>query len=118
MANPVRGEVALETPEGVTVLRFSTNALCAMEEDLGKSVAEIGAMFEGNQLSLGVARQFMRAAMRDHKPGATLEDAGAVMDAAGISKAVEAAARAFQLAFPQEEAKGGARPRKAAGGTG
>ena len=71
MANPHRGEVTLDTSERTYKLSFSVNALCELEDALGKSVMEV--VDELNATSDGPARISMKtlrvliwAALIDH----------------------------------------------------
>ena len=129
MANAKRGEVALSAEGGEVILRFTTDALCALEDEMNMGVAEIGRQLaSGDGLRISSARQFVRVAMLDHQPDATLKSAGELMDSVGIVNALNAAASAFQKAFPQEgedpdagqggAASGDARPPLGPGGTG
>ncbi|MEC9433872.1 MAG: hypothetical protein VYD87_13295 [Pseudomonadota bacterium] len=126
MGNRLRGEVEVVTSDGAITFRFTTNALCALEEDMNMGVAEIGALLSDTaRFRIATARKFVRAAMVHRRPDATEDDAGALMDDVGVVEAINAAASAFQLAFPQGDenqpgagGEAGARPLAEAGGTG
>jgi hypothetical protein len=115
MANPNRGEVALAAGGRAYKLSFSVNALCELEEELDKPVAEIVAAFQDEKhVRLGSIRVLLWAALRDHHDEVTIKEAGLIATDAGIQPVVEAIGQAFRLAFP--EAKGSANPRKAKAG--
>lgn len=113
MANPHRGSVALQAGDRAYTLSFSVNAICDLEAEVDKPVAEIiAAIQDPKQLRLSTVRVLVWAALRDHHEEVTIKEAGVITTDAGIQAAVEKVGRAFQLAFP--EAKGKANPRKAA----
>jgi hypothetical protein len=107
MANPVRGEVALDAAGKIYTLKFSTNALCEAENILDKPMSVIMGQLD----RLGVLRVLMWAALQGKQPGTTIEAAGEIMDAAGMKAVVPALTESLNLAFPKPEEKDGdARP--------
>ena len=122
MANPHKGQVALNVDGREYTLSFSINALCELEDALGESVNAIAAqMGDGSKVRLKTIRTLVWAALRDHHPETSVEDAGEIIGAAGVPATMEAIGEAFAKAFPdvQEGKANGSRPRKAAaGGTG
>ena len=122
MANPHRGEVTLDTSERTYKLSFSVNALCELEDALGKSVREV--VDELNATSDGPARISMKtlrvliwAALIDHQPELTLTEAGKVTLNADVNSIMEKVGAALSIAFPPaEDAKAGTRPPKAKAG--
>lgn len=116
MPNPHKGEIAFEAGGVERKLRFDTNAICMVEEDLDLSVAEIAARLNAGRLSV------VRAALRAGLVGggdltATLREAGEIIDEITYARAVDLLSQAFALAFPPPEE--GARPQKGGGaGTG
>lgn len=110
MANPHRGEVAL----GDHTLVFSINAICDLEEALGRGISEIGVEMETG-LSMRTLRAVIWAGLQERHPGTTEKQAGDVISKVGVPAAGEAVSAAFAAAFPQAEATGGkARPQKGA----
>ena len=98
-ANPLRGEVEVAGPGGPVRLHFSTNALCVLESEMEMGVAEIGELLsDPKSFRIAHARRFIWAAMLDGKPEATLDDAGKLMDAAGIVPLMRAPAETL---FPR-----------------
>ena len=117
MGNPLRGEVDLAAGDKTYRLRFSVNAIAALEDELDKPITEIGVILSSKQgVRIGMLRQIFRAALADATPGLSLEDAGEIMQTAGMPESAEAIAKAFRLAFPAPKKSG--RPQKEAGGTG
>ncbi len=117
MANPHRGEVALETADGTFhVLRYTVNSLCALEERLEMPIARIAALFEGaDGISMRHLRAVLWAGLIDRQPDLTEAEAGRIMDDAGMAAVTRAIERAFTAAFPASEGRARGRPRKAAG---
>lgn len=114
MANRRKGEVELEAGDSVYTLRFSTNAICSLEDDLGVGINELGEkMGDPSQFKLSMLRSIVRACLTDK---VTAEAAGNIIDAAGIEATGEAIGKAFQAAFPDVKASEG--NGKAAAGTG
>jgi len=110
MANPHRGEVAL----GDHTLVFSINAICDLEDALGRSITEIGTEMETG-LSMRTLRAVIWAGLQERHPGTSEKQAGDIISEVGVPAAGEAVSAAFAAAFPQAEAEGKkARPRKGA----
>lgn len=108
-ANPQRGEVPF-TADGVDwTLRYSTNALCAIEAMVGKPVPALVEELQATP-SLTTMRAMFAGGV---KPAITQEQAGELIDTLGFDKAGELVGAALALAFPAEKA-GAANPRKAA----
>ncbi len=105
-ANPERGEVAFEAQGSEWVLRFSTNALCALEAATGMGATAVANAFQdegGKQITM--LRQLFRCGLSGKHPGVDLEAAGEILDDIGFARAGEIISEAFALAFPP--AKGG-----------
>lgn len=94
-------------------LVVSTNALCLLEAEV-KDAAEIAKLMTGGDASFSTVRAAFWAALQDHHPEITLDDAGRLIDHLGLMKAGSLMGQALMLAFPELEA-GADRPRKAAG---
>lgn len=115
MANPHKGEVSFEASGKTWSLRYSTNALCELEDDLDRG---IGDVIESLQTSprLNMLRAVLRAGLSGHK--VNQQQAGDLIDELGFDRTRELIGTAFARAFPPvEEAGDGERPRKG-GGTG
>ncbi|MEC9246275.1 hypothetical protein [uncultured Nitratireductor sp.] len=115
MANPNRGAVALETEDKVYSLRFSTNAICELEEHFGKPIMQIvNELEDESRVSMGMIRSIVWAALLEHDPEITHKEAGRVLDHAGQQVVMEKIGLALQRFFPDAGAeKGKANPPKA-----
>lgn len=117
MANPHKGELAFEAGGKTYTLRFSTNAICELEDKLDRSFLSISgdlakAVTEPDKVRFGTVRAIMWAGLRDHHPNLTVEEAGEIMtQVGGMLPAVGLVTDAFVLAFPSPEAKDSNPPR-------
>lgn len=85
-------------------LAFTTNAMCAYEEETQKpftSVAEVLQGAETGRLSMRVLRTILWAGLIEHQESATLREAGRAMDACGFQAVGQQIAAAVRLAFPE-----------------
>lgn len=121
MANPHKGEVAFDADGKTYTLRFSSNAICELEERLDKSFTKIGAELQAAvetdpaSIRFGTLRAIFWAGLQDHHPDIDLAAAGDVMIAAGGAvQAMALIGGAFVAAFPAREG-GAGNPPKGAG---
>lgn len=112
MANKHKGEVAFEADGKSYTLRYSIDAICALETASGKGVvALVGDLLNPATMSLTLARKVLWAGLQDAHPEITEKDAGElIVHAGGLGKIVSLFNDAFATAFP-EAAK--ANPRRA-----
>jgi len=111
MANPHRGEIAVDIGGAPYRLRFSTNAICELEDHLGEPINTIAArLARAETVGLRLARALFWGALRDHHADVTLTQAGELMDDLGAGAAMAHIGAAFRAAFPEPEAGQGARP--------
>jgi hypothetical protein len=96
MANPLRGEVAFTVADVEYTLKFSTNAICELEQLQNKGLNEI----VGDLERLSTVRALLWAGLRAKHPGVTLVMAGDLIDAIGMVPATEVIGRALNAAFP------------------
>lgn len=96
MGNPHRGEVTFKVADAEYVLKFSTNAICELEDRLDKSLNVIVANME----RLATVRALLWAGLRAHHPDVTLPQAGEIIDRSGMAAATEAIGKALNAAFP------------------
>lgn len=96
MANPARGEVALTVADTEYTLKFSTNAICELEELQNKGLNEIVQDLE----RLSTVRALLWAGLRAKHPDVTLKGAGELIDTIGMIPATEVIGRALNAAFP------------------
>lgn len=115
MGNKVRGAVTLEALGQTWRLKFSTNAICELEDLLDEPLqVTADKMNNPKTAKITTLRAVLWAGLIDHHDGVTIKEAGAVMDEAGAALVGEKIGEAFQIAFPQVEGK--ANPPKATAG--
>ncbi|WP_396190307.1 GTA-gp10 family protein [Flavobacterium sp.] len=100
MANPARGEVALAVADTEYTLKFSTNAICELEDRLDKGLNLIVANME----RLTTVRALLWAGLRAKHPDVTITQAGEIIDRIGMAQATEVIGKALTAAFPPNEA--------------
>lgn len=112
--NPHKGEVAFDAGGKQYVLRFSIDAICALEAEAGKGIlAIVNELQNTEKMSLSLARQILWAGLQENHPELTPKEAGELIpEAGGMSKVYELFGEAFQSSFPQLKG-GSAHPRKA-----
>lgn len=112
MANPHRGEVAFEAAGQSWSLRFSTNALCTLENDLDLGIGEIVETMQTSP-RLSTLRAVLRAGLSQE---IDQRRAGELIDELGFDRVRELISDAFALAFPSavEAEAEDVRPRKGA----
>lgn len=94
----IRGRVPIEAGGRDLELRFTTNALCRIEEKTGRAFGEIAAGLSGNVRISDLRVMFWAGANL-----ASLDEAGEVIDGLGIKHAVELMGEAIKAAFPDAE---------------
>lgn len=104
MANKQKGEVALVALSKEWILKFSTNALCELEDLTGKSAIEVAnSMNDESKVTMKLLRQIVFAGLSENNPSPTIEDAGNIIDSVGFDVIGPKIAEAFILAFPAPE---------------
>lgn len=120
MANPHKGEVALDIDGETYTISLSLNAMCELEDMFERPLlavlSEMEAMqHDPKQLRVTVLRQLTWGALQDHHPDIDLKQAGLLAGRAGLPRMLGAVMEAVRLAFPEPEGKAKANPRKAKG---
>lgn len=108
MANKHRGELGFEVDGAKHVIRFSANAICELEDDLGLNVKQIGEqMQDADKLRMSTVRTMFCAAMRE---GEGVDNAAALTVFRRLSpaEAMKIVVDAFALAFSVDGGEGGA----------
>ncbi len=101
MANPHRGAVAVRVGEDEWTFSFSINALCELEDCLGKPVPQIvDALGDPASLRISDVRALVWAGMLDYHNGILLKEAGAVASDIGVLLCLEKVGKALEIAFP------------------
>ena len=95
----MRGGVGFHALGVDYVLRFSTNALCLLEEAAGRGIAEIAAAM-GEDMKVSDLRLMLRSGTT---PGLSLDQAGDVIDDLGIDVVGGLVNRAMVAAFPSAD---------------
>jgi hypothetical protein len=112
MANKERGEVSFEAAGKTWTMKIGTGAMCEIEAETGKSIAEVGqALGSEKTASLTLMRAVFWGALQHRHEGTTVRECNDLIDEIGVQRVGELIGEAFQLAFPKKE--GGSRPRKA-----
>jgi len=112
-ANPQRGQMGVEVDGRTLTFAFSTNALCAIEDEF--DLADITGLEKvlNDSPSLRTIRKLFRIGLTDLHPEMTDVEAGEIMDAVGgLEPSLELIMRAVEQAFPEAAAKGAADPRQ------
>lgn len=115
MANPLKGEVELLVGDKSLILRFSVDAICSLEERLGKGFPAIaGDLQDPAKVTITLVRHLLHAGLSEFQPDITLKEAGElIVPAGGMVKVLEQVSKAITAAFPQQaEASGTRRPPK------
>lgn len=105
MANKQKGEVAISALGRDLTLKFSTNALCELEDLTGKSAIEVAnSLDDEKSVTMKLLRQLVYSGLL-HNDGdqISLKDTGEIIDEIGHAVIGEKIAEAFVLAFPAPE---------------
>ena len=104
MANPHKGDVAFDAGGKSYTLRFSVDAICALEEAAGKGIVALsGELGDPTKISMGLLRKIVWAGLREHHAGIDLKTAGELVIAAGgFTAMLQKINAAFELAFPEQ----------------
>lgn len=114
MANKERGEIAFDALGQSWTLKLGTNAMCEIEDAIGKTISEIGeVMGDQKRVTIKLMRTVFWGALRDHHEDITVKQAGGIIDAIGMQQAGRLIGEAFQAAMPVQK-EGAARPPQAA----
>lgn len=97
MANPAKGEVAFKVADAEYTLKFSTNAICEMEEAVSKGLNSILQNME----RLSYVRALLWAALRAKHPDISLAATGEIIDRAGMKSTTDAVGKAIAIYLPK-----------------
>jgi len=98
MANALTGEVAFTVDGEEMILLIDINALCVVEDRLGKKTADIVGDLEA--MGLSMLRTIFWAGLQDHRPGLSPKEAGKIIQQITPPKARELVMQAFIASFP------------------
>jgi hypothetical protein len=111
MANAQRGEVAFECDGKSYALRFSSNALCELEDILNCGVNAIATQLSNPEnLRIKTVRAVFWAGLLDRNPEMTLRDAGEIITSLTLPVALTKIGLAFSAAFPSTDESATVRP--------
>lgn len=113
MANQDRGEVSFDAAGETWTLHFSVDAICHVEDAVGRSFTAIAIDMQNKPDSVGMktVRALMWGGLRDRHPDITLVAAGELIPhIGGMVGAIEKIGEAFKRAFPETK---GTRPPQA-----
>lgn len=105
MGNKSKGIVKVN---GDYALRYTTNALVEMEEELGMSIQQIISMFDNGRLGFKAIRVLVWAGLIhqfDNGDGTydfTLREAGDLIDEIGLEEMIDKVGDALAAQFPNE----------------
>jgi hypothetical protein len=118
-ANPRRGQLGFEVDGKTWVLAFTTNALCAIEDEFDlKDISELQIVLQDAK-SIRTIRKLFRLGLTDCAPEMNDADAGQLIDAiGGLEPSMELVMRAIEQAFPEAAKNGTANPPTPAGARG
>lgn len=112
MANKLRGEVELQTPEKTYTMRMSINAIVGIEDHFDMGINQVAELLgDAKGMRVGNLRAIVMHSLREAEPNLTLEQAGNIVQAAGFAETAVAITEALKLAFPEAKA-GATNPRK------
>ena len=112
-ANPQRGQMGVEVGGRTLTFAFSTNALCAIEDEFDLDDITGLEKVLNDSPSLRTIRKLFRIGLTDLHPDMTDVEAGGIMDVVGgLEPSLELIMRAVEQAFPEAAAKGTADPRQ------
>ncbi|MCM3680264.1 hypothetical protein M3656_13580 [Sphingomonas paucimobilis] len=111
-ANAQRGQLGFQVGDDQWVFAFTTNALCAVEEEFDlKDITELEKVLSDSP-SLRTIRKLFRIGLTDVHPDMTDIEAGQIMEAVGgLEPSLELIMRAVEQAFPEAAKKGNGGPR-------
>jgi len=113
MANPLRGEVELQTSDKTYIMRMSINAIVSIEDHFDKGVNQVSDMLaDPASMRIGHLRSIIMHTLREHHPEVDETMAGEIIGQAGFEATAEAIQKAMVAAFPQAKAVAD-NPRKA-----
>lgn len=101
----LRKFVPLHTDEEMYSVRFSHNALVALEEESGLGVVRFAEKLAAGDVSIRDIRIMLWAGLIEKHPEVSLHDTGKIMDEVGLQVATKVCTEAFFGAFPQANQK-------------
>jgi hypothetical protein len=98
----------------IWTLKLSTNALCEIEDELGKGIDQIGVLLQDPaQGRVKLFRLIVWAALSDHHENVSQKTAGMIIDEIGMSEVLGLIQRLLTLAMPEPKKGAAGSPRNA-----
>ena len=102
MANPQRGQFDFEAGGTAYTLRYSIDALCALEERFDKNIANLALeISDFDKIRLATVRAVLWAGLTEHQPDMTEHDCNAIFEALGLMPVAEIVLRGVEASFPK-----------------
>jgi len=121
MANKERGGIRLDAGAEVYTLRFTTNAMCELEDLFAQPFSKIvDLLATPESISFSDLRKMLWGALCEARPEwsepnrETLRAIGDIADDAGLLVAIDKLAKAVEATFPDADAEKATASRKAA----
>jgi len=112
MANTFLGQFPIEVGTEVYILTLGFNAMCTLEDRYDMPILKIAAKVEDEERFSDV-RAFVWAALQEHQPSITENQAGDLIQTYGVAKIIALLPQVIAAAFPpQEDGKAKPGPRK------
>lgn len=100
MANRQKGEVAFQLEGKAYTLRYSIDALCALEQSTGMKISEIG-LLSGGAAGITELRALLWAGLRERHAELDLKAAGELIRLDKVAELTKSIVDAFMAAFPE-----------------
>lgn len=116
VANPDRGQVSMEVAGTTYVMQLSPHALAVLKKETGLSLKGVIESMQaaGDDPDFELVMTLLWAAMQDHHPDLSKEDAMRFFPAGGLEELIEKMNELFEAAFPSQVAAAEENPPKAA----
>lgn len=101
----MRGGVTFEAGGKAYSLRYTTNALCRLEEASGKPIGSLLSGMQDGGMSIATVRLVLWAGV---SPAVTVDHAGDMIDELGIDAVSDLITKAMEAAFPEAKSGGNA----------
>jgi hypothetical protein len=112
MANPNRGEIEYQCDGTTYKLSLSTNALAELQELTGMNPTKIGRALEPENYSVPIIKAVFWAALRDHQPKITMDDAANLLRHQTLNETAAIIGKLFERTFEHDQ-ETGVRPTEA-----
>lgn len=102
MANPNRGQFEFGAGGKRYTLRYSIDALCALEERFDKNIANLALeISDFDKIRLATVRAVLWAGLTEHQPDMSEQDCNAIFEDLGLMPVAELVLRGVEASFPK-----------------